>query len=62
LERERIVKIAGALEQWNLRTRGRPPMMPALRRRLEADFAAEIKRLGELIDRNLLHWMNRGVS
>jgi hypothetical protein len=60
-QRERVMKIAAALEQWNLRTSGRPPMTPALRCRLEADFAAEIKRLGELIDRDLLHWLTRAA-
>jgi hypothetical protein len=37
-------------------------MAPALRRRLEEDFATEIKRLGELIDRDLLRWFTRAAS
>jgi hypothetical protein len=61
-KRERILKIAGALEKWNLRSKSRPPMMPALRRRLEGEFAVEFKRLAELIDRDLSHWSTRAAS
>jgi hypothetical protein len=34
----------------------RPPMSPELRRRLTAEFADEVRRLGELIGRDLSAW------
>ena len=35
----------------------RPPLPAALRARLEAEFADEVRELGELIDRDLSHWV-----
>jgi len=38
----------------NARDEKRPPMDPALRRKLEAEFVPEVERLGALLDRDLL--------
>jgi hypothetical protein len=43
--------------EMNSQARPRPPMDPALRRRLLDEFEPEIKRLGALIDRDLSAWL-----
>lgn len=40
----------------NQKAAPRPPMRPELRARLEREFAAEIARLGEIVDRDLSAW------
>ena len=32
------------------------PSLPGLRRRLKAEFACEVERLGQLLGRDLTHW------
>ena len=45
--------------EMNSQARPRPPMDPALRRRLLDEFEPEIKRLATLIDRDLSAWLER---
>ena len=52
-QRKRLFRRALAL---NSRTAPRPPMDPALRASLKAEFAPEVRRLGELIGRDLSAW------
>jgi hypothetical protein len=40
----------------NARPERRPPMDPQLRRRLRAEFAPEVERLGRLLERDLSAW------
>jgi hypothetical protein len=49
-----------ALLNANSEPRPRPPMDPALRRRLLDEQAAEIERLGRLIGRDLSAWLEHG--
>lgn len=44
------------LKQFNTLYVPRPPMDPELRRRLQAEFAPEVKRLSDLLGRDLTHW------
>jgi hypothetical protein len=44
----------------NTRGRARPPMAPALRRRLTEEFAPDIARLQTLLDRDLGAWLAPG--
>ena len=52
-QRKRLFRRALAL---NSRTAPRSPMDPELRARLKAEFAPEVRRLGELIGRDLSAW------
>lgn len=52
-QRKRLFRQALAL---NARTAPRPPMDPELRARLKAEFAPEVRRLGQLIRRDLSAW------
>jgi hypothetical protein len=52
-QRKRLFRRALAL---NARTAPRRPMDPDLRARLKAEFAPEVRRLGELIGRDLTAW------
>jgi hypothetical protein len=52
-QRKRLFRRALAL---NARTAPRRPMDPELRRRLKAEFAPEVQRLGALIGRDLSAW------
>jgi len=52
-QRKRLFRRALAL---NSRTAPREPMDPALRASLKAEFAPEVRRLGELIGRDLSAW------
>jgi hypothetical protein len=52
-QRKRLFRRALAL---NARTAPRRPMDPELRARLKAEFAPEVRRLGELIARDLTAW------
>ena len=40
----------------NTKTEQRPPMNPALRRRLQAEFRPEVERLSDLLQRDLTYW------
>jgi hypothetical protein len=44
------------LKRWNTREVARPPLDPALRRELRDFFAADVEKLGKLLDRDLGHW------
>jgi hypothetical protein len=44
----------------NSEVKRRPPMDPALQRRLLDEQAPEIERLGSLIGRDLSSWLERG--
>ena len=59
---ERVARLASTLKDWNLRSMPRPPLQPAVRDRLEAEFAPEVERLGALIGRDLSHWSNGSES
>lgn len=50
------IRLVELLVRLNAPTRPRPPMDPALRRRLLGELAPEIDRLGALVDRDLSHW------
>jgi hypothetical protein len=52
-QRKRLFRRALAL---NSRTAPRTPMDPALRARLKAEFAPDVRRLGQLIGRDLSAW------
>ncbi len=47
-----------ALTRYNIRYEPRPPIDRELRKRLQAEFASEVERLGELLGRDLSHWSN----
>jgi hypothetical protein len=49
-------KIQRRLKALNTRFEPRAPMQPELRRKLQAEFRSEVRRLGELIGRDLSHW------
>jgi hypothetical protein len=49
-------RVVEALARLNARPEPRPPMKPALRRRLQAEFAPEVERLSGLLGRNLTGW------
>lgn len=51
--REWVQRLIIWATKWNMSNEPRPPMDPALRRRLEAEFAPEIERLGRLLGRDL---------
>lgn len=51
-----LQKIEARLMQFNFQPAKRPPLDPALRRRIEQEFAPEIMRLSELLGRDLTHW------
>ena len=61
--REWVQRLILWATKWNMSHEPRPPMDPALRRRLEAEFAPEIERLGRLLGRDLVAlWLEkRGV-
>jgi hypothetical protein len=46
----------------NSKARQRPPMDAALRRQLLDEFEPEIRRLGELIDRDLSAWREQSLE
>ncbi|HEY3248023.1 MAG TPA: sulfotransferase [bacterium] len=48
--------LAERLHQLNRRATPRPPMSAALRRGLQAEFAADVAALGALLDRDLSRW------
>ncbi|HEV8352604.1 MAG TPA: sulfotransferase [bacterium] len=48
--------LAETLHQLNRRATPRRPMSPALRRRLQAEFAADVASLGRLLDYDLSRW------
>lgn len=50
-------RLRAALLAFNSRPVDRPPMPPALRRELTAEFEPEIRRLAALIDRDLSGWL-----
>jgi Sulfotransferase family len=45
-------------QQLNARREQRQPLQPALRGRLQAELAPDVRRLGRLIDRNLSSWID----
>jgi hypothetical protein len=48
--------VFGKLRGLNTVFEPRPPMNPEFRRRLQAEFAPEVERLGKLLGRELSHW------
>jgi len=44
------------LQRINMRSEGRPPIDPALRRQLAAEFAPDVEELSHLLGRDLTHW------
>jgi hypothetical protein len=49
-------KVQRRLKKLNTRFEPRVPMQPELRRKLQVEFRSEVRRLGELIGRDLSHW------
>ena len=49
-------RVYEGLFRWNARRSPRAPIDPDLRRRLRAELAPEVRRLGELLDRDLTRW------
>jgi len=47
------------LDGWNVGFRPRPPMGEKMRRRLQAEFAPDVKRLSHLLGRDLMHWVGQ---
>ena len=56
LRRNLRLKLLGALIELNSKFGRRPPLDPALRRRLRQRFRPEVQRLGELVGRDLSAW------
>jgi hypothetical protein len=50
------------LRQWNRTDRPIPPLEPAMRRLLQDAFADDVKRLGQLLERDLEHWIREPDS
>jgi hypothetical protein len=46
----------------NSEAKPRAPMSPELRRQLLDEFTPEIERLGEVIGRDLSHWLERAPN
>jgi hypothetical protein len=44
------------VKRWNTQRAQRPPLEPAMRERLRAEFAGEVELLGRLLARDLSHW------
>jgi hypothetical protein len=44
------------VKRWNTQRAQRPPLEPAMRERLRAEFAGEVEPLGRLLARDLSHW------
>jgi hypothetical protein len=55
-------KIESRLGRFNTRPLHRLPMDPELQAQLQKEFAPEIERLGELLERDLSHWNGRKRS
>ncbi len=53
--------VARRLRLLNTRAEPRPPLDEGLRRRLQAEFAPEVERLGVLLGRDLTHWTGAGA-
>ena len=51
-----IRKLEGKVWRLNTRAGRRPPIAPEMRARLQNYFAPEVKRLSELLERDLTHW------
>lgn len=49
-------RIIGKLNNLNARHEPRQPMVPELRKRLQSEFAPEVERLSDLLERDLTHW------
>lgn len=49
-------KTSAVLKRWNTAHEPRPPLDPAVRRRLQAEYSTEIARLSALLGRDLSHW------
>lgn len=52
----RRLGLTDRIQRWNLGRRERPPLSPAFRAELTDYFAPDVKRLSELLDRDLSHW------
>jgi hypothetical protein len=50
------VRVTTRLRRLNRREAPRSPMSAELRRRLQAQFAGDVERLGEMLGRDLTHW------
>ncbi len=48
--------IGQILSRWNISNKHRPPMDKHVRKRLQEQFAPEVKRLSKLLGRDLTHW------
>lgn len=49
-------KLKQRVKRFNVRITARPSMDPALRRQLQLEFASEVKRLSEILQRDLSAW------
>jgi hypothetical protein len=56
-----VHRLRGAALRMNSAAARRPPMDPALRERLLREMGPEIRELGELIGRDLSHWLEGPV-
>ncbi|MDJ0789204.1 MAG: sulfotransferase [Myxococcota bacterium] len=50
-------RLLRGLKAMNRREEARVPMDPALRSRLQSEFELEVRRLSQLLDRDLMHWV-----
>lgn len=55
-KKSRVKRMRKWLLGKNTAVRKRPPLDPAMRRQLQQAFAADIEKLGRLLDRDLGHW------
>ncbi len=49
-------RMGQTLYHWNISNKPKPPMNKHIRKRLQKQFAPEVKRLSKLLDRDLTHW------
>jgi len=57
-----LQRIDARVRQSNARVERRPPLEPELRARLKREFAPEVRRLSELLGRDLSHWSREQPS
>ena len=57
-----LQRIDARVRQSNARVERRPPLEPEVRARLKREFAPEVRRLSELLGRDLSHWSREQPS
>lgn len=60
-KRSLLKRLRKRLLKWNTLSRPRPPLSPEMRRELAETFREEVALLGELLGRDLSHWLRSGA-